>query len=137
VVVKIGNRFLLNGKEPPLYEGPCDNWNPHPQGVVVRVGDRFLLNGKEPPLYEGPWDDWCAHLQGVVVRVGDRFLLNGGEPTVCEPDKREGWGSHTHGKVVDTNQRSQFSSLVLVVHLPYDPFDPHPGIVVPEWIQEL
>lgn len=42
VVIRVGNRFLLNG-EKLLYEGAMNGWLSHPKGVVIRVGDRLLL----------------------------------------------------------------------------------------------
>jgi hypothetical protein len=42
VIIQIGKKFLLNGKDL-LYEGKWDSWWPHPQGVIIRRGNDWFI----------------------------------------------------------------------------------------------
>jgi hypothetical protein len=67
-------REFKNGELICHYEGECDSWAPHLQGVIIRIGNKFLLNGKDL-LYKGKWDDWMSHPQGVIIRKGNDWFI--------------------------------------------------------------
>ena len=90
-------REFKNGELICHYEGECDSWAPHLQGVIIKIGNKFLLNGKDL-LYEGKWDSWAPHPQGVIIQIGNKFLLNGKD--LLYEGKWDGWKPHPQGVII-------------------------------------
>lgn len=128
VIIRRGNKFLLNGKEL-LYEGDWDSWHAHPDGVVIRKGKQFLLNGKEL-LYEGNFIRTRPHTDGFIIQTRDnQLLLNGKDPIDASEWDR---GFHDKG-YLETNRGGDEILLngELLYKGVFNSYFPHPdGVVI-------
>jgi hypothetical protein len=135
VLVDCGKRYLLDGREL-LGAGVFyheESVRPNPQGLIVRRGRRFLEYPAGRLLCQGACDEWKVHPHGVLLRRGRHLLLNGQQPPMYSNyPNYDGWEPHDLGAIVEETDR-----IVLAVGRPFDPFGPHPSLVVPEWIKEL
>jgi hypothetical protein len=121
-------REFKNGELICHYEGKCDSWYPHPQGVIIQIGNKLLLNGKDL-LYEGEWDDWVSHPQGVIIQIGNKFLLNG-EDLLYE-GKWDGWMPHPQGVIIQIGNKFLLNGKYLLYEGECDYWEPHPqGVII-------
>lgn len=97
VVIRLGDRFLLNGKTE-IYRGPWDEWDiqPYTGKIYIRRGVQFFANDKE--IYTGPFDGWGVSRRGLIVRCYDNFFADGKQ--LIYSGQWHGWRAHLRGVVI-------------------------------------